>query len=41
MLVLNSFCGHMTERMKVEVDKDSDLVIPGGMTAFANLGCCH
>jgi hypothetical protein len=33
MLVSDSFCGHMTERMKVKVNKDSDpIVIPSGMT---------
>jgi hypothetical protein len=33
MLVLDSFRGHMTERVKAKVNKDGDLiVIPGGMT---------
>jgi hypothetical protein len=33
MLVLDSFHGHMTERVKAKVNEDSDLVvIPGGMT---------
>jgi hypothetical protein len=33
MLVLDSYHGHMTERVKAKVNKDSDLlVIPGGMT---------
>jgi hypothetical protein len=33
MLVLDNFRGHMTERVKAKVNKDSDLVvIPGGIT---------
>jgi hypothetical protein len=33
MLVLDSFHGHTTERVKAKVNEDSDLlVIPGGMT---------
>jgi hypothetical protein len=32
MLVLDSLCGHTTERVKVKVNEDSDLaVIPTGM----------
>jgi hypothetical protein len=38
MLVLDSFCGHMKERVKAKVNKDSNLVvIPGGMTILQPL----
>lgn len=37
MLVLDSFCGHMAERVKAEVSEESDLVILGGLPCFCNL----
>jgi hypothetical protein len=41
-VVLGGFCAHMTERVKAEINEDSDLiVIPGGMTKLFSFVCCH
>jgi hypothetical protein len=37
MLVLDSFCGHITEKVKAEVNEDSHLLIPSGLIRFCSL----